>query len=87
MKDFQLSFASILKYISVFLVIIGVISIVVSFFWGGPSLFGSALSEIFCGLLFYALSIVVEAAAIYIKKNTPDAPKPQAVQEPKEVKE
>ena len=90
MKDFQLSFASILKYISVFLVIIGVISIVVSFFWGGPKLFRSALSEIFCGLLFYALSIVVEAAAIYIKKNTPEPSKPREVpkpQEPQQVQE
>ena len=87
MKDFQLSFASILKYISIFLVIIGVISIVASFIMGSAIGFRAAFSEIFCGLLFYALSIVVEAAAIYIKKNTPEAPKPQTLPKPQEPKE
>ncbi len=84
MNDFQLSFASILKYISVFLVIIGVISIVAAFIMGSAAIFRSAFSEIFCGLLFYALSIVVQAAAIYIKKNTPEPPRTREVQKPQE---
>lgn len=77
MKDFQLSFASILKYISVFLIIIGVISMVAGFIMGSSGIFSSAFGEIFFGLLFYALSIIVQAAAIYIKKNTPEPQKPQ----------
>lgn len=80
MKDFQLSFASILKYISIVLIIIGVISIPVAIFLGSRDLFSSGFSEIFLGMLFYALSIIVEAAAIYIKKNTPEPQKPQNTQ-------
>ena len=87
MKDFQLSFASILKYISIVLIVIGVISIPVSFFLGFGHFFRAAFSEIFCGLLFYALSIIVQAAAIYIKKNTPEPPKPQPAQKPQETQE
>ena len=83
MKDFQLSFASILKYISIFLIIFGVISIPVSIFLGFGHLFSSAFGEIFFGLLFYALSIIVQAAAIYIKKNTPEPQEPRKVQEVK----
>lgn len=80
MKDFQLSFASILKYISIVLIVIGVISIPVAIFLGFGHLFSAGFSEIFCGMLFYALSIIVEAAAIYIKKNTPEPQKPQKPQ-------
>ena len=84
MKDFQLSFASILKYISIFLMVFGVISLPVAFFFGSDHLFRAAFGQLFFGLLFYALSIIVQAAAIYIKKNTPEAPKPQEAQkEPK----
>ena len=87
MKDFQLSFASILKYISIFLIIFGVISIPVSIFLGFGHLFRSAFGEIFFGLLFYALSIIVQAAAIYIKKNTPEPQVPRKVQDVKESSE
>lgn len=81
MNDFQLSFASILKYISIVLIVIGVISIPVAIFLGFGHVFSTAFSEIFCGMLFYALSIIVQAAAIYIKKNTPEPQKPQNAQE------
>ena len=84
MTDFQLSFASILKYISIFLIIIGVISIVAGFILGSSGIFSPAFGEIFFGLLFYALSIIVQAAAIYIKKNTPEPTKPQDGQKPQE---
>ena len=81
MKDFQLSFASILKYISIVLIVIGVISIPVAIFLGFGHIFSTAFSEIFLGMLFYALSIIVQAAAIYIKKNTPEPQNPQKTQE------
>ena len=81
MKDFQLSFASILKYISIVLIVIGVISIPVAIFLGFGHVFSTAFSEIFLGMLFYALSIIVQAAAIYIKKNTPEPQNPQKTQE------
>lgn len=84
MTDFQLSFASILKYISIFLIIIGVISIVAGFILGSSGIFSPAFGEIFFGLLFYALSIIVQAAAIYIKKNTPEPTKPQDGQKTQE---
>lgn len=84
MTDFQLSFASILKYISIFLIIIGVISIVAGFILGSSGIFSPAFGEIFFGLLFYALSIIVQAAAIYIKKNTPEPTKPQDGQKAQE---
>ena len=87
MKDFQLSFASILKYISIVLLVIGVISIPVAIFLGFGHLFSTAFSEIFLGMLFYALSIIVQAAAIYIKKNTPEPQKPQEAQEVQENQE
>ena len=77
MKDFQLSFASILKYISIFLMICGVICCLVALIMGNGSLFRAAFGDLAFGLLFYALSIIVQAAAIYIKKNTPEVPKPQ----------
>ena len=81
MKDFQLSFASILKYISIVLIAVGVISIPVAIFAGFGRPFSTGFSEIFCGMLFYALSIIVQAAAIYIKKNTPEPRNPQKTQE------
>jgi uncharacterized membrane protein len=81
MKDFQLSFASILKYISIVLIVIGVISIPIAIFLGFGHIFSTAFSEIFLGMLFYALSIIVQAAAIYIKKNTPEPQNPQKTQE------
>lgn len=84
MTDFQLSFASILKYISIFLIIIGVISIVAGFILGSSGIFSPAFGEIFFGLLFYALSIIVQAAAIYIKKNTPEPTTPQDEQKAQE---
>ena len=87
MKDFQLSFASILKYISIFLIVFGVITIPVAFFFGGGHMFRSAFGQLFFGLLFYALSIIVQAAAIYIKKNTPEPQEPRKVQEVKESSE
>ena len=87
MKDFQLSFASILKYISIVLIIIGVICIPIALIIGSGHFFRSALGEIFFGLLFYALSIVVQAAAIYIKKNTPEPQKPQKTQEEQKAQE
>ena len=87
MKDFQLSFASILKYISIFLIVIGVISIPVAIFIGFGPIFSSAFGEIFFGLLFYALSIIVQAAAIYIMKNSPEPPKPQSTQEAQKTQE
>ena len=72
MKDFQLSFASILKYISIVLIVCGVIGFFVALFFRSGTLFRNCFADIACGVLFYALSIVVHAAAIYIKKNTPD---------------
>ncbi len=87
MKDFQLSFASILKYVSIVLIVIGVISIPVAIFTGFGRLFSTGFSEIFCGMLFYALSIIVQAAAIYIKKNTPETQKAQEVQKVQEDQE
>ena len=84
MKDFQLSFASILKYISIVLIAVGVISIPVAIFAGFGRPFSTGFSEIFCGMLFYALSIIVQAAAIYIKKNTPEPTEPQDGQKPQE---
>ena len=87
MKDFQLSFASILKYISIVLIVIGVISIPIAIFLGFGHIFSTAFSEIFLGMLFYALSIIVQAAAIYIKKNTPEHQKPQEAQEVQENQE
>lgn len=87
MKDFQLSFASILKYVSIVLIVIGVISIPVAIFTGFGRLFSTGFSEIFCGMLFYALSIIVQAAAIYIKKNTPEPQKTQKTQEVQKVQE
>ena len=87
MKDFQLSFASILKYISIVLIVIGVISIPVAIFLGSDKLFSSAFSEIFMAMLFNALSIIVQAAAIYINKNTPEPQEPRKVQEVKESSE
>ena len=87
MKDFQLSFASILKYISIVLIVIGVISIPVAIFLGFGHVFSTAFSEIFCGMLFYALSIIVQAAAIYIKKNTPEPQQPQQVQEEEKTRQ
>lgn len=87
MNDFQLSFASILKYISIVLIVIGVISIPVAIFLGFGRVFSTAFSEIFCGMLFYALSIIVQAAAIYIKKNTPEPRNPQKAQEVQKVQE
>ena len=84
MKDFQLSFASILKYISIVLIAVGVISIPVAIFSGFGRPFSTGFSEIFCGMLFYALSIIVQAAAIYIKKNTPE---PQQVQEEEKMQQ
>jgi putative copper export protein len=87
MKDFQLSFASILKYISIVLIVIGVISIPIAIFLGFGHIFSTAFSEIFLGMLFYALSIIVQAAAIYIKKNTPEPQKPQEAQEVQENQE
>ena len=47
MNDFQLSFASILKYISIVLIVIGVISIPVAIFLGFGRVFSTAFSEIF----------------------------------------
>lgn len=84
MKDFQLSFATILKYISICLIVLGVICLIVSFFMGRGGLFRAAFGDLAFGLLFYALSIVVQAAAIYIKKNTPEAPKPQETEKTQE---
>lgn len=77
MNDFQLSFASILKYISIILIVCGVICIVAGFILGSGPLFGCGFGNIATGVLFYALSIIVQAAAIYIKKNTPQPPHPQ----------
>ncbi len=87
MNDFQLSFASILKYISIVLIVIGVISIPVAIFLGAGRLFSTAFGEIFFGMLFYALSIIVQAAAIYIKNNTPEPRNPQKTQEVQKVQE
>lgn len=75
MKDFQLSFATILKYISIVLIVCGVISFFAGLIMGSSTIFSNCFADIACGVLFYALSIVVHAAAIYIKKNTPEKPK------------
>ena len=89
-KDFQLTFASILKYIAITLIIIGVVGFVVSLFvaliFAKPvhSSFGAIItSAIFC----YALSILVHAAALYIKNNTPEPPKSVESLESAEPKE
>ena len=74
-KDFQLAFASILKYISIILVVIGVIGFIVSFFGtliSGMPIQINFLAIITSAIFCYALSILVHAAALYIKKNTPE---------------
>ena len=89
-KDFQLSFASILKYIAITLIIIGVIGFVVSFIatliTGFPIQI-NFLAIITIAIFFYALSILVQAAALYIKNNTPEPPKPAETPETPEPKE
>ena len=72
------------KCISIILIVFCAVSILVSILIGIGHVFSAAFTEIFFGLLFYALSIIVQAAAIYIKKNMPEPPKASEPQEPKE---
>lgn len=71
MKDIQ--FASLLKKLSIVILLVGVIGFVLSFFTtlisGIPNTF-DFLSIIASGVFCYALSIIVHAAALYIKNNT-----------------
>ena len=74
MKNFPLRFADWLQVIAIGFIVIGVFYFIGIFWSGMPGLYFFWCLVCFLGAAFwYALAVILKAAAIYLQKNKPES--------------